>query len=85
MADVAKQIEEHLRRRYNRGPGEPNFAKCLSVSDKFEAHGLGVLIEELMSTAELIEYRRKKATTAVCGEQDDVAVAFSFSSSTRAN
>jgi len=61
MADVAKQVEEHLQRRYPRAPGEPSFALCLTVADKFEAHGMGVLIEELMSATELIEHHRQAA------------------------
>jgi hypothetical protein len=86
MADVAKQIEEHLKRRYG-GPGEPNFAQYLSVSDKFEAHGLGVLLEELMSTAELMEYDRSKiaASSGDAQEVPIVAVAYSCASQRRVN
>ena len=57
--DVAKQIEEHLQRRCNGASSEPSFAKWLTLADKFEAHGMGVLIEELMSRAELAEYRQR--------------------------
>ena len=57
MADVAKQIDEHLRSRPE-SIGEPSFAKCLTVADKFVAHGMGIIIEELMSHAELAEYRQ---------------------------
>ena len=57
--DVAKQIEEHLQRRCNGASSEPSFANCLTISDKFEAHGMGVLIEELMSRVELAELRRR--------------------------
>ncbi len=56
MADVAKLIEEHLQHRSVEG--EPSFARCLSIADKFVAHGMGIVIEELMSHAELAEYRQ---------------------------
>ena len=56
MADVARLIEEHLQHRCNGERGEPDFAHCLSISDKFEAHGMGIVLEELMSSAELREY-----------------------------
>ena len=58
MASVANPIEG-LQNPSN-GPGsELSFAKCLTISDKFEAHGLGILIEELMSTAEMLEWQQK--------------------------
>ena len=56
MADVTKLIDEHLRSRTE--ISEPSFAKCLTVADKFVAHGMGIIIEELMSHAELAEYRQ---------------------------
>ncbi len=58
MADVAKQIDQHLRSR-SEAEVEPSFAKCLTVADKFVAHGMGIVIEELMSKAELAEYRQR--------------------------
>jgi precorrin isomerase len=58
MADVAKLIEEHLQHQCSHTTGEPSFANCLTMADKFEAHGMGVVIEELMSHAEMIEYQR---------------------------
>lgn len=58
MADVAKLIEEHLQHRIHT-VGEPSFAKCLTISDKFEAHGLGIIIEELMTTKEMAEYLQR--------------------------
>lgn len=61
MADVARLIEEHLRQQCNDERGEPDFAHCLTISDKFEAHGLGIILEELMSSAELREYQQESA------------------------
>jgi hypothetical protein len=61
MADVSKLVEEHMRRSGNCGEGEPSFAKCLKSADKFIAHALGIAIEELMSAAEWIDYRRSSA------------------------
>ena len=55
MADVAKLIDDHLR---GRSESEPSFSKCLTVADKFVAHGMGIVIEELMSSTELAEYRQ---------------------------
>lgn len=55
MADVAKLIDEHLRSR-SQSEDVQSFAKCLTVADKFVAHGMGIIIEELMSTAEMAEY-----------------------------
>ena len=57
MADVTKLIDEHLRSR-SEPVLEPSFAKCLSVADKFVAHAMGIVIEELMSSAEMAEYRQ---------------------------
>ena len=59
MAQVAKPIEGHLWQRSNSLRIELSFANCLNISDKFEAHGLGILIEELMSPAEILECQQK--------------------------
>jgi hypothetical protein len=59
MADVARLVEEHLQHRFDGPTGEPTFARCLSIADKFEAHGMGVVIEELMTRAEMNEYRHR--------------------------
>jgi len=61
MADVSKLVDDHMRRCGNTPAGEPTFARCLHRADKFIAHALGVVIEELMTTAEWIEYRRGNA------------------------
>ena len=61
MADVAKMIEEHLQHRGNHTKSEPSFVQYLTVADKYEAHGLGVVIEELMTPAEIVKYRRGEA------------------------
>jgi hypothetical protein len=65
MADVAKMVEEHLQHQHhgNGASEEPNFAKWLNIADKYEAHGLGVLIEELMTQAEMIENQRAAEAT----------------------
>jgi hypothetical protein len=55
MADVAKMIEEHLQRRSARANGEPNFTRFLNGADQYEAHGMGVVIEELMTPEERIK------------------------------
>jgi hypothetical protein len=55
MSDVARLIEEHLRNRCSSGSDEPDFGRCLTISDKFEAHGMGIILEELMSQAEILE------------------------------
>lgn len=57
MADVAKLVEEHMQHRFDSPSGEPSFARCLSIADKFEAHGMGIVIEELMTRAELNAYQ----------------------------
>ena len=59
MAEVAKPIEGRLQNRSNSYRIELSFADCLTISDKFEAHGLGILIEELMSPAEILECHQK--------------------------
>ncbi len=59
MADVAKPVEGHLQHRSNGSRIEPSFAHCLTISDKFEAHGIGILIEELMSQAEILEFQQQ--------------------------
>ena len=59
MAQVAKPTEVHVQQRSNCSRIELSFANCLSLSDKFEAHGLGILIEELMSPAEILECQQK--------------------------
>ena len=58
MANVANPIEGRFQNRSNASRIELSFANCLTVSDKFEAHGLGILIEELMSAAEILEYQQ---------------------------
>jgi hypothetical protein len=57
VADVAKLIEEHLQHRCNCVLDESGFAKCLSIADKYAAHGMGVVIEELMTWTELTAYQ----------------------------
>ena len=58
MADVAKLIDDHLRIRAEAERDLASFAKCLTVADKFVAHGMGIVIEELMSNTELAAYRQ---------------------------
>lgn len=85
MADVAKQVEQQIEHRYQHEIGEPHFARCLSIADKFEAHGLGVVIEELMTTAELIEHRQREAEPRVDPVKSQVSRNAAPCSSTRPN
>jgi hypothetical protein len=57
MMDVAKLIEDHIAGRCNCLREEPDFADFLTPSDRFEAHGMGIVLEELMTLAELAEYQ----------------------------
>jgi hypothetical protein len=56
MADIEKQVDEHLRDR-----DKGRFVHYLNMEDRHFAHGMGIVIEELLTPAELRAHRREIA------------------------
>ncbi len=60
MADIGQQITEHLKHREAGTTGRFHF--LLRFPDKFWAHGMGVVLEELLDPNELREYELQRRT-----------------------